>query len=129
MLEPFKADIHRLLKDDPKLPGVRVRELLEPLGCTAGKTIVMTTCAKSGRCSRRRPARSTGRSTGRRIAASSTSGSRGAGPGSLDPAMVGRRVEVCADKRRVRAIVLDTGEVACAHSRSFARQRTITVLA
>ena len=34
VLEPFKDEIHRLLKDDPKLPGVRVRELLEPLGCT-----------------------------------------------------------------------------------------------
>src|SRR5947209_11578684 len=31
MLEPFKDEIHRLLKDDPKLPGVRVRELIEPL--------------------------------------------------------------------------------------------------
>ena len=40
VLEPFKAEIHRLLGDDPKLPGVRVRELLEPLGCTAGKTVV-----------------------------------------------------------------------------------------
>jgi transposase len=40
VLGPFKADIHRLLKDDPRLPGVRVRELLEPLGCTAGKTVV-----------------------------------------------------------------------------------------
>jgi transposase len=40
VLEPFKPEIHRLLKDDPKLPGVRVRELLEPLGCAAGKTIV-----------------------------------------------------------------------------------------
>jgi transposase len=40
VLEPFKAEIHRLLKDDPKLPGVRVRELLEPLGCAAGKTVV-----------------------------------------------------------------------------------------
>ncbi|HEX5925951.1 MAG TPA: IS21 family transposase [Baekduia sp.] len=40
VLEPFKPDIHRLLRDDPKLPGVRVRELLEPLGCTAGKTVV-----------------------------------------------------------------------------------------
>jgi transposase len=40
VLEPFRADIHRLLKDDPKLPGVRVRELLAPLGCTAGKTVV-----------------------------------------------------------------------------------------
>lgn len=39
-LEPFKAEIHRLLREDPKLPGVRVRELLEPLGCTAGKTVV-----------------------------------------------------------------------------------------
>src|SRR4029079_11640612 len=26
--------------EDPKLPGVRVRELLEPLGCTASKTVV-----------------------------------------------------------------------------------------
>jgi transposase len=40
VLEPFKPDIHQLLKDDPKLPGVRVRELLEPLGCSAGKTVV-----------------------------------------------------------------------------------------
>jgi transposase len=40
MLDPFKEDICRLLKEDPKLPGVRVRELLEPLGCTASKTVV-----------------------------------------------------------------------------------------
>jgi transposase len=40
VLEPFKPEIHRLLAEDPKLPGVRVRELLEPLGCTAGKTAV-----------------------------------------------------------------------------------------
>lgn len=40
VLEPFKPEIHRLLKDDPKLPGVRIRELLEPLGCTAKKTVV-----------------------------------------------------------------------------------------
>lgn len=39
-LEPFKGEIHRLLKDDPKLPGVRVRELIEPLGFDGGKTIV-----------------------------------------------------------------------------------------
>lgn len=38
-LDPFK-EIHRLLAADPKLPGVRVRELLEPFGCTASKTIV-----------------------------------------------------------------------------------------
>lgn len=39
-LDPFKDEIHRLLGQDPKLPGVRVRELLAPLGCTASKTIV-----------------------------------------------------------------------------------------
>jgi transposase len=39
-LDPFKDEIHRLLTADPKLPGVRVRELLEPLGCAAGKTVV-----------------------------------------------------------------------------------------
>jgi transposase len=39
-LDAFKEEIHRLLAADPKLPGVRVRELLEPLGCTASKTIV-----------------------------------------------------------------------------------------
>jgi transposase len=40
VLEEFKPEIHRLLVEDPKLPGVRVRELLEPFGCTAGKTVV-----------------------------------------------------------------------------------------
>jgi transposase len=40
MLEPFKAEIHRVLKDDPTLPGVRVRELIEPLGFVGGKTVV-----------------------------------------------------------------------------------------
>jgi transposase len=39
-LEPFKEEINRLLKEDPKLPGVRVRELIEPLGFDGGKTIV-----------------------------------------------------------------------------------------
>jgi transposase len=40
MLDPFKDEIHGLLKDDPRLPGVRVRELIEPLGFCGGKTIV-----------------------------------------------------------------------------------------
>jgi transposase len=40
MLEPFKDEIHRLLSEDLKLPGVRVRELLGPLGFVGGKTIV-----------------------------------------------------------------------------------------
>ena len=39
-LDPFKDEIRRLLREEPKLPGVRIRELLEPLGCTASKTIV-----------------------------------------------------------------------------------------
>ncbi len=39
-LDPFKDEIHRLLRDDAKLTGVRVRELLEPLGCSASKTVV-----------------------------------------------------------------------------------------
>jgi transposase len=39
-LEPFKEEIHRLLKDDPRLPGQRVRELIAPLGFEGGKTIL-----------------------------------------------------------------------------------------
>ncbi len=39
-LDPFKDEIHRLLRGDPRLPGVRVRELIEPLGFDGGKTIV-----------------------------------------------------------------------------------------
>jgi transposase len=39
-LDPFREEICRLLREDPKVPGVRVRELLEPLGCTASKTVV-----------------------------------------------------------------------------------------
>ncbi len=39
-LDPFKGEIHELLRRDPKLPGVRVRELIEPLGFHGGKTIV-----------------------------------------------------------------------------------------
>jgi transposase len=39
-LEPFKEEIARLLGEDPKLPAVRVRELIEPLGFSGGQTIV-----------------------------------------------------------------------------------------
>jgi transposase len=39
-LDPFKDEIHELLRRDPRLPGVRVRELIEPLGFDGGKTIV-----------------------------------------------------------------------------------------
>jgi hypothetical protein len=47
---------------------------------------------------------------------------------SLDPTFVGRRVEVRADGCEIRAVVLDTGELACEHQRSFAKHRTITAL-
>jgi len=39
-LDPFKEEIHELLRRDPRLPGVRVRELIEPLGYGGGKSIV-----------------------------------------------------------------------------------------
>jgi transposase len=39
-LDPFREEIHALLREDPKLPGVRVRELIEPLGFDGGKSIL-----------------------------------------------------------------------------------------
>jgi transposase len=45
---------------------------------------------------------------------------------SLDPRLVGRRVEVRVTEREVTAVALDTGELACRHARSSARHRTIT---
>jgi transposase len=48
---------------------------------------------------------------------------------SLDPGLVGQRVEVRVCQREVLAVALDTGELACRHQRSFARHRTITDLA
>jgi transposase len=47
---------------------------------------------------------------------------------SLEPALVGRRVEARVTEREVLAVALDTGELACRHARSFARHRTITAL-
>ena len=47
---------------------------------------------------------------------------------SLDPRLVGRRVEVCVSQREVAAVCLDSGELASRHERSFARQRTICAL-
>jgi transposase len=47
---------------------------------------------------------------------------------SLDPRLVGRRVEVVATQRRVRGRALDGGEIACDHERTFARHRTVTAL-
>jgi transposase len=39
-LDPFKEEIHRLLLEEPGMPGQRVRELLGELGFAGGKTIV-----------------------------------------------------------------------------------------
>jgi hypothetical protein len=47
---------------------------------------------------------------------------------SLEPRLVGRRVEVRVSQREVLAACLDTGELACLHQRSFARHRTLTAL-
>ena len=48
---------------------------------------------------------------------------------SLDPRVVGRRVDVRVSQRELAAVCLDTGELAARHERSFARRRTITALA
>jgi hypothetical protein len=47
---------------------------------------------------------------------------------SLDPALVGRRVEVRVGQRQITAGLLDSGELACQHARVFAKHRTITAL-
>jgi hypothetical protein len=45
---------------------------------------------------------------------------------SLDPRLVGRRVEVRVSQREVVAVALDTGELACSHRRVFAGNQEIT---
>jgi hypothetical protein len=45
---------------------------------------------------------------------------------SIDPRFAGRRVEVRVSQREVMAVVLDSGEVACRHRRSFAGGLTLT---
>lgn len=45
---------------------------------------------------------------------------------SLDPHLVGRRVEVRASQREISAVALDTGEIACRHARVFAGGLTFT---
>jgi transposase len=47
---------------------------------------------------------------------------------SLDPGLVGRRVEIRVSQRQVTAVALDTGGLACSHERQFAKNRTITAL-
>jgi transposase len=48
---------------------------------------------------------------------------------SLDPALVGRRVEVRVGQREITGVALDGGEPVARHRRSYARHRTITDLA
>lgn len=47
---------------------------------------------------------------------------------SLDPRLVGRRVEVRVGQREITAVALDTGQAAAHHRRSFARHGTISDL-
>jgi transposase len=47
---------------------------------------------------------------------------------SLDPDLVGRKVEIRVGDREVSGVALDSGELACRHRRSFARHQTITAL-
>jgi hypothetical protein len=47
---------------------------------------------------------------------------------SLDPNLVGRRVEVRVSQREISAVALDSGEQACRHERCFAKNKTITAL-
>lgn len=39
-LDPFRDEIHSLLQEDPRVPGKRIRELIEALGYEGGKTIL-----------------------------------------------------------------------------------------
>ena len=45
---------------------------------------------------------------------------------SLDPHLVGRRIEVRANQEEIAAVSLDTGELACRHRRVFAGGLTFT---
>jgi len=47
---------------------------------------------------------------------------------SLDPNLVGRRVEVRASQREIMAVARDSGELAAQHERCFAKNKTITAL-
>jgi transposase len=47
---------------------------------------------------------------------------------SLDPTLVGRRVEVRVDEHQIIGVALGSGELACRHQRCFAKHKTITAL-
>jgi transcriptional regulator with XRE-family HTH domain len=73
-LDPFKDEIHRLLKADSRLTGQRIRELIAPLGFDGGKTIV-DDYLRQVRPLFDPPRTFSARSTGRARSASSTCGS------------------------------------------------------
>ncbi len=75
-LDSFREEVHRLLRSDPRLPGRRVRELLEERGYAGRRRSSMTTCARCGRCFCRGRGRPSAPRIGRARSASSTSGSR-----------------------------------------------------
>lgn len=75
-LEPFKEEIHRLLREDPRLPGQWIRELIEPLGYAGGKTILDDYLREIRPLLSRRRGCFNGRSNGRARSASSICGSR-----------------------------------------------------
>ena len=76
-LDPFKDEIHRLLQREPRMPGKRIRELIEELGYEGGKTILDDYLREVRPLFARRRAPSAHRLPARR-SASSTSGSRAA---------------------------------------------------
>jgi transposase len=73
-LDPFREEIHRLLRGDGELPGQVIRERLQELGYAGGRTILDDYLREVGRSSRRR-ARSSARSIDRARSASSICGS------------------------------------------------------
>ena len=77
-LDPLTGEIHRLLRDDPHLPGVRIRELLSEQGYAGRRRSSMRTCARSARSSSPRPAHTSAPRTAPESSRSSISGSRSA---------------------------------------------------
>src|SRR4051812_46752999 len=74
-LDPFREEIHRLLREHPRPPGVRVRELIEPLGYAGSKTILDDYLREVRPLFAPRPRVFQGRSIGRASSAGSISGS------------------------------------------------------
>ena len=76
-LDPFREEIHRLLRAEPRLPGRRMRELLQEAGYAGARRSWMTICARCDRCSCRAAHLPGGLATAPGRSASSTSGRHG----------------------------------------------------